>query len=98
MKKQAKIQIVDAKRITNGAKANAYRVKSVGKNGETLQTSEVLNDVKAVKTHIKAMCYLWESEFPTREISNLFGYKIADHTKLQKFYKSAYALAKSTTK
>ena len=38
-----------------------YVVKSVGKNGEVLQCSEVFNDPKAVKTHINAMNKLWNN-------------------------------------
>mgnify|MGYP006277640579 FL=1 len=38
-----------------------YVVKSVGKNGETLQCSEVFNDAKAVKTHLTAMNKLWNN-------------------------------------
>lgn len=38
-----------------------YVVKSVGKNGEVLQCSEVFNDHKAVKTHLSAMNKLWNN-------------------------------------
>jgi hypothetical protein len=38
-----------------------YVVKSVGKNGEILQSSEVFNDIKAVKTHLNAMHKLWNN-------------------------------------
>lgn len=62
-----------------------YRVVSVGKNGETLQQSEALNDEKAVKTHIKAMNKIW-SVFSSNP-------KPLDHTKEQKFAKSGFAIA-----
>ena len=38
-----------------------YVIKSVGKNGEVLQCSEVFNDIKAVKTHLNAMNKLWNN-------------------------------------
>ena len=38
-----------------------YVIKSVGKNGEVLQCSEVFNDHKAVKTHLNAMNKLWNN-------------------------------------
>ena len=56
-----RIEIKDAKRTINGKKVSAFRVKTVGENNEVLQTSEVLNTVEAVKTHIKAMALAWNS-------------------------------------
>ena len=61
-----------------------YIVKSVGKNGEALQCSEVFNDFKAVKTHIAAMNKLWN----TGELQNI----PADYTKEQKFTQYGLAL------
>ena len=92
--KKGSIQIHDVKRrITvlntdTGEKerktVNGYVVKSVGKNGETLQCSETFNDHKAVKTHIAAMNKLWNNgEFETTP---------ADYTKEQKFTKYGLAL------
>lgn len=52
------IRIVDAKPSKKNPNAK-YRVVSVGNNGEILQQSEALNDVKAVTTHLKAMGKLW---------------------------------------
>ena len=60
-----------------------YVVKSVGKNGEVLQCSEVFNDHKAVKTHLAAMNKLWN----TGELQNI----PADYTKEQKF--TSYGIA-----
>ena len=61
-----------------------YVVKSVGKNGETLQCSEVFNDAKAVKTHLTAMNKLWNNaELQTIPF---------DFTSEQKFVKWGIAL------
>lgn len=57
-----RIEIKDAKRTIDGKKVFAYRVKTIGENNEVLQTSEVLNTVEAVKTHIKAMAVAWNSQ------------------------------------
>lgn len=96
MKKTSKgsIQIHDSKRkvlvlnTDTGEKqrktVKGYVVKSVGKNGEVLQCSEVFNDVKAVKTHIAAMNKVWN----TGEIENI----PADYTKEQKFTNYGLAL------
>ena len=62
MSKQPSIQIHDAQRRVNGKRVNGYRVKSVAKNGEILQTSEVLNTTSAVKKHLYAMANVWQSE------------------------------------
>ena len=96
MKKTNKgsIQIHDSKRkvlvlnTDTGEKqrktVKGYVVKSVGKNGEVLQCSEVFNDAKAVKTHIAAMNKIWN----TGEIENI----PADYTKEQKFTNYGLAL------
>lgn len=65
----------------------AFRVKSMGKNGETLQTSEVLNTAQAVKKHIEAMKNAWDT-YPY-----LFkqAKRLEDHTKKQSFAKRGYA-------
>lgn len=78
MKKKPSIEVVDARRVQDGLRVAAYRVKSVGKNGEVLQVSEVLNDVKAVRKHINAMLDCWGS-FETNVIT------VTDKTKAQKF-------------
>ena len=57
-----RIEIKDAKRTIDGKKVFAFRVKTIGENNEVLQTSEVLNTVEAVKTHIKAMAMAWNSQ------------------------------------
>jgi len=46
-----------------GGTRNAYRVKLIGVNGEILQTSEAFNDKKAVQTHVKALCKIFNREF-----------------------------------
>ena len=96
MKKTSKgsIQIHDSKRkvlvlnTDTGEKqrktVKGYVVKSVGKNGEVLQCSEVFNDAKAVKTHIAAMNKIWN----TGELENI----PADYTKEQKFTNYGLAL------
>jgi hypothetical protein len=72
----------DGVRVTK----KGYMVKSVGKNGEILQCSEVLNDTKAVKTHITAMNKLWNNcDLQTEPL---------DCTKEQKFVKSGFAASK----
>ena len=88
MSKKGSIQIHDLKRrrkvdgvVTT---VTGYIIKSVGRNGEILQCSEILNDVKAVKTHFTAMCNLWNMG-DTPPIA-------ADYTKDQKFTKSGIAL------
>ena len=56
---------------------SGYIVKSVAKNGEILQCSEIFNDVKAVKIHLNAMDKIW----------NTGEFKVIpqDHTEQQKF-------------
>lgn len=78
MKKKPSIDIVDAKRVVDGKRVAAYRVKSIGKNGETMQTPEVLNDVKAVRKHINAMLEVWT------DYGNAV-FNVTDKTKAQKF-------------
>jgi K+/H+ antiporter YhaU regulatory subunit KhtT len=92
--KQPTIQIHDSKRrilVLNeetGEKERTtvcgYVVKTVAKNGQILQVSEVFNDTKAVKTHIKAMMNAWCSD----EIL----ISIVDKTKETKFSKFATTL------
>ena len=89
MSKKGSIQIHDVKRRRKNEEGEivtmkGYMIKSVGKNGEILQCSEILNDVKAVKTHFAAMCKLWN----TGEADPI----AADYTKEQKFTKSGIAL------
>lgn len=61
-----------------------YVVKTVAKNGQILQVSEVFNDIKAVKAHIRAMMNAWCSD-------ELFV-TIVDKTKETKFSKFATTL------
>ena len=71
MSKKGSIQIHNSKRRVmllneeTGEKerktVSGYVVKSVAKNGEILQCSEIFNDVKAVKTHIRAMNKIWNN-------------------------------------
>jgi hypothetical protein len=87
MSKTGSIQIHNSKRrimVLNeetGEKerktVSGYIVKSVGKNGEILQSSQVFNDVKAVKIHLNAMDKLW----------NTGSFKVIpqDNTEEQKF-------------
>ena len=81
--KQSTIQIHDTKPSKKNPNAK-YIVKSVGKNSEPLSQSEVLNDVKAVKTHIKAMENCWQTH-PHVPVN------ICDCTRDQKFAKSGFA-------
>jgi hypothetical protein len=83
--KQPSIQIHDARPSKKNPNAT-YIVKYVGKNGEPINTSEALNDVKAVKTNIRAAyrcASLSGNEFEARQP--------IDYTKEQKFAKSNYA-------
>jgi hypothetical protein len=86
--KTPSIQIHDAKPSKKNPNAK-YIVKSVSKNGEPLQQSEALNDVKAVKTHMAAMDKLWNTISYTASLR--FFSLCYDHTKEQKFAKSGYA-------
>ncbi len=61
-----------------------YVVKTVAKNGQILQVSEVFNDTKAVKTHIKAMMVAW--------CSDEFAVVVVDKTKEARFGKLATTL------
>jgi hypothetical protein len=84
-KKQSSIQICDAK--LKGAAG--FRVKSVGKNSEVLQTSEVLESVKAVKIHIAAMRDLYSTD--TGGMWQRYINVPVDRTKGQKFLKDDFA-------
>jgi hypothetical protein len=86
------IHIVDATRTVQDKhpqfpnakhRVPAYRVKSVGKNGETLETSEVLNTVAAVQKHIASMEGCWNGEAHLDTIK--------DCTKSRVFYKKNIA-------
>ena len=77
------IEIHDAKRMVDKKAVMCFRVKTIASNGEPLQVSEVLNDKKAVMTHIKAMCkvfcdYDGKSTIPVT-------HKIVDKTKKKSF-------------
>jgi hypothetical protein len=80
--KQSTIQIHDARR--KGGKG--YRVKSVAKNGEILQVSEVLESENAVKKNILAMEVLFNAGPMSIE-------QMRDHTKTQIFVKKGWAKA-----
>lgn len=87
MAKSGSIEIHDVMRRVkrDGVRVTVkgYIVKSVGKNGEILQCSEVFNDTKAVKTHIAAMNKLWNNcDIQTDPI---------DFTKEQTFVKKGFA-------
>ena len=84
-KKQSSIQIHDARPSKKNPNAK-YIVKSVGKNGEPLSQSEALNDIKAVKTHIKAMNELWN-------LSAFMSKMPDDHTGEGKFTKLGFAVS-----
>jgi hypothetical protein len=98
-KKQSSIQIHDAKltisrshpQFSDGVKKSvpAFRVKSVGKNGEILQTSEVLESVKAVKVHIDAMFSMYGGW--TGNYLSMNKLMPIDYTKDQKFFLKGYA-------
>jgi hypothetical protein len=91
--KTSKIQIHDAKASKKNPNAK-YVVKYVGKNGEPLCQSETLNDVKAVKTHIKAM-YHCSNNGGDYEI---YGRNPIDCTVEQKFVKSGFATPQPKSK
>jgi hypothetical protein len=65
-------------------------VRSVGKNNEVIQSSESLNDEKAVRTNIEAM-YVIYAPYWTVTFSDLM---IKDRTKARKFTKGKNAIAK----
>jgi len=86
--KTSSIRIYDVKPSKKNPNAK-YVVKYIAKNGEHLASSESLNDVRAVKTHIAAMgkCVVdYAIGTPPFRESH-------DHTKEQKFAKSGYAIA-----
>lgn len=88
--KSSQIQVHDARRKVEGKTVPAYRVKSVAKNGEILQTSEVLNTVQAVNKHILAMKRAWDTNFYMFTVHE----KLVDHTKNQVFAKKKLASGK----
>lgn len=85
--KKGSIQIHDAKRMVNNKAVMGFRVKTIGVNGEPLQISEVLNDKKAVITHLKAMSKLWDSNYDSKAPFTLLD-KVVDKTKKQAFCKA----------
>ncbi len=93
MKKQPSIQICDAK--LKGA--SGYRVKSVGKNGEPLQNSEILESVKAVKIHVSAMLQCWNI-WDWKDLKNSYPSNVFDHTRLQVFAKKNFGNPAPTDK
>jgi hypothetical protein len=81
--KKGAIEIHDARRIVNKKVVMAYRVKTIGANGEPLQVSEVLNDKKAVMTNIKAMCKV----FTDWTLKQPLPMRLLDKTKKKVFLK-----------
>jgi len=75
-----RIEIRDAKRTINGRKINAYRVKTIAENDETLQISEVLNTPESVIVHIKAMGHAWKSEGGCEVVDCTYRGKFAGKT------------------
>lgn len=75
-----------------------YRVKSVGKNSETLQTSEALESVAAVKKHISAMKECWYSASLSSTNPSQNRPSIHDLTKSQVFAKKEFATGKGGKK
>jgi hypothetical protein len=84
-----RVEIHDAKPSKKNPHAK-YKVRSVGKNNEVIQSSESLNDEKAVRTNIKAMTEIY-SLCPKDDILNI---AITDCTKARKFTKGKNAIAK----
>lgn len=85
------ISIRDSRRKVNGQIVKAFRVHCIGANGEPLQHSEILNDVKAVKTHIRAMrklFYNWENSTDVQQDMDIcLPPWLDDQTKTQAFQK-----------
>ena len=81
MSKQSTIQIHDAK----NKGAMGYRVKFVGKNGEPLMTSEVLESVAAVNKNIVASCTCGFKNEDWRVQDTYILKRIVDHTKKTAF-------------
>ena len=90
--KQSTIQIHDARR-KGGV---GYRVKSVAKNGEILQVSEVLESEKAVQKHLEAMAMCWSPKRP-KEAQKIDFLRVIldfiDHTKTKVFVNKGWAKA-----
>jgi hypothetical protein len=68
------IQIHDARRVRE---KSGYRVKIIGKNGEPLQISEVLNTKAAVGVHLSALLDIFITEKPKMWLPK----NVYDHTK-----------------
>lgn len=83
--KQPKIIIKDAKR--KGEKG--YRVQSVAKNGEVLQSSQVLDTLANVRKHVEAMSRCWDSFVVA--VTNSDKRNFIDFTKDQTFVKKGWA-------
>lgn len=84
--KTPSIKILDAKKSKKNPNAK-YRVEYEAKNNEPLADAETFNDVKAVKTHLKAMRSCIVAEPTSWDIFRV----PEDHTKQQKFAKSGFA-------
>lgn len=79
------VVICDSRRKVDGVTKSAYRVKTIGANGEPLQTSETLNTKKAVKVHLLAMRKLYAWDLMHELVFLLMPPVVVDATKKQSF-------------
>ena len=79
------VVICDSKRKVDGVSKSAYRVKTIGANGEPLQASETLNTKKAVKIHLLAMRKVYASDLLNEQVFLLMPPVVVDATKKQSF-------------
>jgi hypothetical protein len=79
------VSICDSKRTVDGKSKSAYRVKSIGANGEVLQVSEVLNTKKAVITHLRAMRKLYAFDLMNESTLIIMPPCVSDETKKKSF-------------
>jgi len=83
--KNGYVSICDSKRIVEGKSKSAYRVKSIGANGEILQVSEVLNTKKAVIKHLRAMRKLYAFDSMNETNFLFLPPSVSDETKKKSF-------------
>lgn len=79
------VVICDSKRKVDGVSKSAYRVKTIGANGEPLQISETLNTKKAVKVHLRAMRKLYPWDLMNEQVFLLMPPVVVDATKKRAF-------------
>ena len=80
------VVVSDTRRKKDGVFVGAFKVNSIGANGEPMQNGEVFNDAKAVIVHIKAMRKLYAADLMDDE-TPVFPPSLFDKTKKSVFAK-----------